>query len=158
MSSYMWLQSWLTLEQLVISVSPSLEELWGELIKFMMGKVYSCWSNTTYPPDGLGPRQTEENIPIPASSLGKGWDQTLTLLKHRLSSLPSLKPCKFFKGFILSGRSYFEYQCWSYTNRFFPLSFSSSSSRATTKPSVLEKQPKCSACWSPQDIIWVSLR
>ena len=156
MSSYMWLQSWLTLEQLVISVSPSLEELWGELIKFMMGKVYSCWSNTTYPPDGLGPRQTEENIPIPASSLGKGWDQTLTLLKHRLSSLPSLKPCKFFKGFILSGRSYFEYQCWSYTNRFFLLSFSSS--RATTKPSVLEKQPKCSACWSPQDIIWVSLR
>ena len=76
----------------------------------MVGKIYSCWSNTT---------QIEESTPIPASSLGKGWDQTLTLLKHRLSSLPSLKLCRFFKRFILLGRSYFEYQCWSYTNGFF---------------------------------------
>lgn len=83
MSLYMWLWAGSLWSSWVIWSFTISRRALGELIKFMMGKVYSCWSNTTYPPDGLGPRQTEENIPIPASSLGRAVDQTLTL-KHRL--------------------------------------------------------------------------
>ena len=150
------LQCWLTLEQLVISVSLSLEGLWGELAGISGGKGIPCSSSITYPPDVLGPRQIEESFPVPPSSLGKSWDQTLTLLNQMLYSFPSFKPCRLFKGFFLSASSYFEYQWWSYTNGFFsPFFFFQQS---YNKGIHAREAAQMFCLLEPSDIIWVSLR
>lgn len=100
--------------------------------------------------------QIEESVPVPPSSLGKSWDQTLTLLNQMLYSFPSFKPCRLFKGFFLSGRSYFEYQWWSYTNGFFsPFFFFQQS---YNKGIHARDAAQMFCLLEPSDIIWVSLR
>lgn len=61
-------QSWLTLEQLVISVSPSLEELWGELMEIYDGKGIFLLVQHHLPTRWLGSQTNRGERPIPASS------------------------------------------------------------------------------------------
>lgn len=60
------------------------------------------------------------------------------------------------KGFAFQVDLFLNYQWWSYTNGFFsPFLFFQ---QGYYKGIHVREAAQCSACWSPQDIIWVSLR